>query len=233
MRLTSLLTEGKAAHFKDDTAEHKLTSRELYLFSNCARHGDTLGIILGAPLACLAKVLVQKRIPAANPYVVFLSAGVPVLVASWAFVTGLYMANTCWGYLRLLPDSSPFKTYLLEEEKRQTSWSRSYSRFRAVTTVMSRDAHVDMNLDLPNVEHMPSGEQHDIQSQLRWVPQKEHRIFNRFKHFFEQGEYMNKAAENIKQSGLKNVMKPHPIVDDERYKSSHRPLPRIPGPSEE
>ena len=230
MRFTSILTDGTWA--EENKSDHHLTPREQYLFSNCSRHGDTLGVILGTPLACLAKLLAQKRFPATNPIKVFLSAGVPVLTATWACVTCLYMSNICWGYLDLLPDTSPFKQRLLEEEEshQEASWCTAYNRVRAITTVMSRDAHVDMNFDLSNAEFLSQEEKHDIQRQLRWVPPEKYRLSNRLKEQLSQDELFSGIGEGIQNNkNLNDIMKPAPIVGNERIRKSYKALPR--GPS--
>ena len=215
--------------FQPDEPEdvHVLDPRESYLFSNCTRHTETLAIILGTPLAALSKVLVQKKLPAANPYLVGLVAGVPVFLATYLTVSSMYFSKVCWGYLRFLPEGSVFKEKLLEAEKKYTTWYVPYNRTRAVHDVMywDKQAQMDQNWDLSETKFLPTDEKHEIQKQLRWVPSEDYRLLHRIREHMEADKRWDgyRKAMNTVEKGLFGVP---PVLKDERIKNAAKPMPK-------
>ena len=146
---------------------------------NCSRHADTLGVILGLPMAALGKALVQRRLPSANPYLVACLAGVPVFLVSYVTTSTLYFSNVCWGYAtRLLPEDSIFRSKLLAAERKYDTWCVPYNRSRAQYDVMFNEAEVESKWDLTD-EFLSREEKHKIQKELRWVPAEEYRLTQR------------------------------------------------------
>lgn len=206
---------------------YMLDPTETYLFTNCSRHADTLGLILGLPLAGAGKVLAQRRLPAANPYMVGITVGGPILLATYISVSSLYFSSVCWGYTRFLPENSYFRERLKEAEMRYNSWCTAYNRTRAVQDVMffDKQARMDTNMDLSEAEFVSRQEMHEIQKQLRWVPSEKFRIAHRVREAIDADHSWDNYRERCKFTE-RNFFSPPPIMKDVRLKNAAKPMPK-------
>ncbi|KAL5259339.1 hypothetical protein ACHWQZ_G009698 [Mnemiopsis leidyi] len=176
----------------ENTKLHELNLREKYLFGNCSRHSDTLGIILGLPIAALSKVLVQRRLPTTNPYLVGCLAGFPAFLASYTATSTLYFSYVCWGYAtRLLPQDSIFRAKLFAAERKYDTWCVPYNRSRAHYDVMCHEVSVESKWDLTD-EFLSREEKHAVQRELRWVPAQDYRLAHRAEEYLKSDERARK-----------------------------------------
>ena len=212
----------------DEDDAHVLDLKETYLFTNCSRHADTLGLILGVSLAALSKVLVQRRLPAANPYLVGFAAGLPAFLASYVTASSFYFSNVCWGYLKFLPEDSVLNVKLCEAERRYDTWCVPYNRTRALQDVMFWDKQVkmDRNWDLTEAEFLPREEKHEIQEQLRWVPSERYRLMHRIRKHVEADEGWSGVRSTMDKVGKGMFANNDPLMKDERLKNAAKPLPK-------
>ena len=213
----------EVSHIPEDP--HILNPKETYLFSNCTRHADTLAVILGVPAAALGKVLLQRKLPAANPYLVGFTAGIPAFLATYLVVSPLYFSKVCWGYMRFLPEESVLKEKLCVAEKRYDTWNVPYNRTRALQDVMlwDRQCKMDWDTELTEVEYLQKDEVHEIQKQLRRVPSEDYRLVHRIREHLKKDENVMKYLEKLDRVS-KTMFGAPPAMKDERLKNAAKPM---------
>ena len=152
----------------DDPEKIKLTSKDRYIFSSCARHADMLGLLMGIPSCLLVTTILRRGRLRDKPPIAYVKYQIAAVVVSYACFAPSYMGTTCWNYMDLLPEDSELKKTML----RSYDESSSHGIFTKTRIIISTFRNKVCEEAPPSIT---GDEKHEIQSKLRWVSEVESR----------------------------------------------------------